>query len=297
MAVVYQARDLRLGRRVALKVLPPDLAFRADVRTRFLREAETAAGLSHPNVVPIFAVDERAGISFFAMALIDGESLGARLAREPRPPVPVVRRILADVADALAYAHARGVVHRDIKPDNILLDRESGRPMVTDFGIAGSTLLHAGPERLTEIGAVLGTPAYMSPEQALGEREMDGRSDIYSLGVVGYQMLAGAPPFAATNTPSMLMKHLSEPIRPLRQLRADVPATLAAAVERALAKRADDRWPDAGTLRDALRDDAYLAYNPPAAHAAGSAADGRAPRATPAGRVAGRAQASTPAGR
>jgi serine/threonine-protein kinase len=214
------------------------------------------------------------------MARIEGESLGARLAREPRPPVAVVRRVLAEVADALAYAHARGVVHRDIKPDNILLDRESGRPMVTDFGIAGGPLINPGAadeggNRLTEIGTVLGTPAYMSPEQALGEREVDGRSDIYSLGVVGYQMLAGAPPFAATNTPAMLMKHLSERPRPLGDLRPEVPPRLAAAVERALAKRPDDRWPDAATLRDALRGDAYLAYDAPPARVPGAPDDGR----------------------
>ena len=184
MAVVYRATDLRLNRTVAIKVLPPDLAFNPDVRTRFIREAQTAAQLSHPNIVPIYTVDDKDGGSlvYFVMAFVDGESLGVRLAREGAWPVDQTVRVLRDVADALAYAHARGVVHRDIKPDNILIDRASGRPMVTDFGIARAA---AGETRLTVTGVAVGTPAYMSPEQALGEREVDGRSDLYSLGVVG----------------------------------------------------------------------------------------------------------------
>src|SRR6185503_10495241 len=152
-------------------------------------------------------------------------------------------------ADALAYAHARGVVHRDIKPDNILIDRASGRPMVTDFGIARAA---AGEVRLTVTGVAVGTPAYMSPEQALGEREVDGRSDLYSLGVVGYHMLAGDTPFKAGNTPAMLVKHVSERPRPIRERRPETPAYLAVAVDRALAKRAEDRWSDAAEFRDAI---------------------------------------------
>lgn len=249
MAVVYRALDLRLNRHVAIKVLPPELAFNADIRTRFLREAQTAAQLSHPHIVPIFTVDETDGVVYFVMALVHGESLGARLARKERMPIDEVRRLLTEVADALVYAHRRGVVHRDIKPDNILIDRANGRAMVTDFGIARAA---AGESRLTVTGVAVGTPAYMSPEQALGEREIDGRSDIYSLGVVGYQMLVGEPPFKATNTPAMLVKHVSEVPRPVRQLRPDVPAPLAIAIERALAKRPEDRWPDASGFQDAL---------------------------------------------
>src|SRR6185503_2435796 len=152
-------------------------------------------------------------------------------------------------ADALAYAHARGVVHRDIKPDNILIDRASGRPMVTDFGIARAA---AGEVRLTVTGVAVGTPAYMSPEQALGEREVDGRSDLYSLGVVAYHMLAGDTPFKAGNTPAMLVKHVSERPRPIRERRAEVPAYLGVAIDRALAKRPEDRWADAAEFRDAI---------------------------------------------
>ena len=251
MAVVYRATDLRLNRTVAIKVLPPDVAFNGDVRTRFIREAQTAAQLNHPNIVPIYAVDEKDGGSlvYFVMACIDGESLGVRLAREGAWSVERTARVLRDVADALAYAHARGVVHRDIKPDNILIDRASGRPMVTDFGIARAA---AGEVRLTVTGVAVGTPAYMSPEQALGEREVDGRSDLYSLGVVGYHMLAGDTPFKAGNTPAMLVKHVSERPRPIRERRPEVPAYLAVAIDRALAKKPDDRWADAAEFRDAL---------------------------------------------
>jgi serine/threonine-protein kinase len=251
MAVVYRATDVRLHRTVAIKVLPPDVAFNADVRTRFIREAQTAAPLNHPNIVPIYAVDEKDGGSlvYFVMAFVDGESLGVRLSREGAWPIDRTVRVLRDVADALAYAHARGVVHRDIKPDNILIDRASGRPMVTDFGIARAA---AGESRLTVTGVAVGTPAYMSPEQALGEREVDGRSDLYSLAVVGYHMLAGDTPFKAANTPAMLVKHVSERPRPIRERRPEVPKYLAVAIDRALAKKPEDRFADAAEFRDAL---------------------------------------------
>ena len=249
MAVVYRARDVRLRRHVALKVLPPDLAFREGVRARFLREAETAARLSHPNIVPIYAADETQGIAWLAMALIEGETLGARMARAPRMPADEARRVLAEVASALAYAHTRGVVHRDIKPDNILLDRDSGRALVTDFGIARAA---EADTKLTLTGIAVGTPTYMSPEQALGERELDGRSDMYSLAVVGYQMLAGAPPFNATSAAALLMKHVGERPVPIGQLRPDLPPGLAAAIDRALAKKPEDRWADAGDFQRAL---------------------------------------------
>ena len=249
MAAVYRARDLRLKRLVAIKVLPPDLAFREEVRTRFLREAQTAAQLNHPNIVPIFSVDERTGVVYFVMALVEGESLGGRLTRDRRPPVNDVTRTLREVADALGYAHARGIVHRDIKPDNILLDAATGRAMVTDFGIARAA---EGDSRLTVTGIAVGTPTYMSPEQALGERDVDGRSDQYSLAVVAYQMLTGQPPFAASNTPAMLLKHISEPPAPLSELRPDLAPGLIVAVERALSKKPADRWPNAYAFRDAL---------------------------------------------
>ena len=251
MAAVFGALDLRLNRRVAIKVLPPEHAFNASVRSRFIREAQMAAQLTHPNIVPIFTVDERDGLVYFIMALVDGESLAKRLHAEGALPIDDVRSIIGSVADALDYAHKQGVIHRDIKPDNILLDKGTKRPMVTDFGIARAA---AEEQRLTVTGMAVGTPAYMSPEQAMGEREVDMRSDIYSLGVVAYQMLAGETPFKATNTPAMLMKHVSEPPPPLRGRRPDVPSGMVYAIERALAKRPEDRWRSAAEFRDAIMD-------------------------------------------
>ena len=250
MAVVYSAEDLRLQRQVALKVLPPDLAFRSDVRERFVREAQTAARLNHPHIVPIYAVHEHSGMVCFAMGLVSGESIAARLTRDPRPAVEFIAAALEQTADALAYAHSSGVVHRDVKPDNILLDRDSGRAMVTDFGIARAA---ESGSRLTQTGIAVGTPAFMSPEQATGDRDVDGRSDLYSLGVVGYLMLAGRLPFEATTTPAMLVKHVSETPPPILSVRPDAPGALVDILERCLAKRPADRWDNALAMRDALR--------------------------------------------
>jgi hypothetical protein len=255
MAVVFAATDLRLKRAVAIKVLPPELAFRSDVRERFLREAQMAAGLAHPNIVPVFAVEEVDGLVFMVMGRVHGETLAQRLHRQPQLDIALTRRILRETADALAHAHARGVVHRDIKPDNILLDANGDRVQVTDFGIARAA---EGDARLTATGVAVGTPTYMSPEQARGEPDVDGRADLYSLGIVGYQMLAGTPPFTAPNTPALLLKHVTEPPPSLRAQRPDLPSALVFAVERALAKEVSARWPDASTMRDALADDAVV---------------------------------------
>ncbi len=250
MAVVYAARDRRLKRDIALKVLPPDLGFRADVRERFVREAQTAARLNHPSIVPIYAVDEADGLVYFAMALVQGESLAARLAREPRPPLPFVRNVLAQVADALAYAHASGVIHRDIKPDNILLEHATGRAIVTDFGIARAVQSGA---RLTQTGIAVGTPAFMSPEQAMGQREIDGRSDVYGLGVVGYVMLSGRLPFDADTSAGMLVQHVQGTPFPLINFRPDLPFSMTDAITRAIAREPSSRWPDASAFAAALR--------------------------------------------
>jgi serine/threonine protein kinase len=250
MSVVYRARDRRLNRPIAIKVLPPELAHDQAIRVRFTREAQMSAQLSHPHIVPIYDVGERDGIAYFVMALVTGGNLATVLTREPRQPVEEVRRILSEVADALAYAHLRGVIHRDIKPDNILLDRQTGRAMVTDFGIAWA--MEAGA-RLTATGIAVGTPTYMSPEQAIGERELDGRSDIYSTGVLGYQMLTGRVPFEAGNSMALLLKHVTERPRPLGELRPETPRGLRDAVERAMMKAPEDRWPTAAALRDALQ--------------------------------------------
>jgi serine/threonine-protein kinase len=249
MSVVYSARDRRLNRQVAIKVLPPELAYDPAIRTRFTREAQTSAQLSHAHIVPIYDVGERDGIAYFVMALVTGGNLAALLAHVPRPPIDEVRRLLREICDALAYAHQHGVVHRDIKPDNILLDADSGRAIVTDFGIARA--MEAGG-RLTATGIAVGTPAYMSPEQAVGEREVDGRSDIYSLGVLGYQMLTGRVPFTGGNSMSLLLKHITEPPRPISELRPDAPRPLCDAIDRALVKDREDRWPTAMAFSDAL---------------------------------------------
>jgi serine/threonine-protein kinase len=251
MGIVYCARDKRLKREIAIKVLPPELSFRADIRQRFLREAETAAQLNHPNIVPIYTVEERDNLVYFVMAYIKGDNLGQRL-QQHGPIAPVeVRRILREVADALSYAHNRNVIHRDIKPDNIIIDDETGRAMVTDFGIARA-LTDSGDSRLTATGMAIGTPAYMSPEQSAGDSAIDGRSDLYSLGVVGYQMLCGQPPFVANNTPSMLVKHLSEKPIPVDERWPDLPQDLSRAVMMCLEKDPADRFPNAAAFAVAL---------------------------------------------
>ncbi|HEX4467995.1 MAG TPA: protein kinase [Gemmatimonadaceae bacterium] len=252
MSVVYRGRDRRLNRPVAIKVLPPELAHDLAIRTRFTREAQTSAQLSHAHIVPIFDVGEREGLAFIVMAIVNGGNLAMLLTREPRQPIDEVRRLLSEIADALAYAHLRGVIHRDVKPDNILLDETTGRAMVTDFGIARAIEASA---RLTVTGIAVGTPAYMSPEQAIGDREIDGRSDVYSLGVLGYQMLTGRLPFNAGNSMALLLKHVSETPPAITELRPDAPRSLREAIERALAKSREDRWPTAAAMREALSSD------------------------------------------
>ncbi|HTY06189.1 MAG TPA: protein kinase [Gemmatimonadales bacterium] len=265
MGVVYNAKDERLKRRVAIKVLPPELAFREEIRLRFLREAETAARLSHPHIVPIFSVGEGPdGLVYFIMAFVDGEPLSGKLQRRGTLPPEEVRRILLETVDALGAAHALGIVHRDVKPDNILLEGSRGRVMVTDFGIAKALSSATGGGTLTGTGVAIGTPHYMSPEQALGEREIDGRSDLYSLGVVGYQMLVGELPFSAPTVPGLLMKQITEEPPDITLKRADCPAELAACVMRCLDKDPEKRWPTADALRRALESRSTPAWRPSA---------------------------------
>jgi serine/threonine-protein kinase len=261
MGVVYRARDERLKRRVAIKVLPPELAFQAEIRARFTREAETAARLSHPHIVPIYTVGEGNNLVYFVMGYVDGESLAARLKRRGRLPVEEVRRIMKEVADALSAAHALSVIHRDIKPDNILLDGTRGRVMVTDFGIAKAMSAGAGAT-LTSAGVAIGTPQYMSPEQAAGEKDIDGRSDLYSLGIVSYQMLTGELPFTAPTVAGILMKQITEMPPSIEQHRPDCPEDLALAVMRCLEKDPENRWPSADALRRALESRTVTGYRP-----------------------------------
>ncbi|MGE0439559.1 MAG: protein kinase [Gemmatimonadales bacterium] len=263
MGVVFRARDERLHRRVAIKVLPPELAFQKDIRERFTREAQTAARLSHPHIVPIHDVGDGAGLVYFVMGYVEGESLGGRIKRRGKLPPDEARRIMKETADALSAAHSLSIIHRDIKPDNVLLEGTRGRVMVTDFGIAKAVSGSSGAT-LTGVGVAIGTPQFMSPEQAAGEREIDGRSDIYSLGVVTYQMLTGELPFNAPTVAGILMKQITEPAPVLHLSRPEVPEDLSLAVARCLEKDPESRWPTADALRRALESRTVTGYRPAA---------------------------------
>lgn len=247
MGVVYLARELRLERPVAIKVLPPHLTGDATVRERFLREARTAAQLSHPHIVPIYRAEEANGCAYFVMAFIEGENLAERVRdRGPLPAVEVVR-LLREAAWALAYAHLRGVVHRDIKAPNIMVERGSGRAVVTDFGIARDT--HAAG--LTQAGELVGTVHYMSPEQANGE-PLDGRSDLYSLGVVGYYALSGRLPFEGDNPAAVLLAVASRTAPSLASVAPGVPRPLVEVIDRCLRKNPAERIATGEELAETL---------------------------------------------
>ena len=253
MAVVYLARDRKHERPVAIKVLRPELASTLGVE-RFLQEIRFAARLQHPHILGVIDSDRIdlgpwGDTPFYIMPYAEGESLRRRLERERRLPLDAALAVATQVGAALAHAHAHGIIHRDIKPENILL--EGGQAVVADFGIARAISL-AGVERRTQTGFVLGTPAYMSPEQAAGATDLSGASDIYALGCVVYEMLAGAPPFTAPTAPGILAQHATKPAAPLRQIREEVPETVSRAVARALAKTPEDRFATATDFADAL---------------------------------------------
>ncbi len=248
MGIVYLARDVQLDRDVAIKVLPTHLAHRPEARERFLREARMAAGLSHPHIVPIHRVSEVGGFVFFVMSYVEGETLGDRLrTRGPLPPAEAAR-ILREVAWALAYAHGRGIVHRDVKPDNILLEARTGRALVTDFGIA-----HGGrdPGVVTDPGKIMGTAHFMSPEQAASE-SIDGRSDIYALGVVGYLAVSGRLPYEAPTVPALLLRQATQEPPSVMRAAPGLPPALGAAIDRCLARDPAARFTDGEALAEAL---------------------------------------------
>ena len=245
MGIVYRARERQLEREVAIKVLPFTLAFDRELVERFLREARTAAALEHTNIVPIYRVGRRGDVIFFVMKLLRGQSVSDRLKAKGRLTAGETRQVIIETAAALGYAHRRGVVHRDVKPDNLRHD-EDGRCVVTDFGIARS----AGATRLTTTGMSVGTPKYMSPEQARA-KDVDGRSDIYSLGIVGYECLTGNPPFDAGDALGTLMKHIQAPL-PRPSFDSDADKALFTVIERMLAKHPEDRFRDADELIAAL---------------------------------------------
>lgn len=247
MGIVFLARDVELDRPVAIKLLPPEMAVQAPLRERFLSEARMAARLSHPNIIPIFDVDEVDGLVFFTMAYVEGETLGQRVrSRGPLTPREATR-IIQETAWALAYAHLRGIVHRDVKPDNILLEQGTGRALVSDFGIARAGTA-AGQ---TAAGEVIGTAQYMSPEQACGE-QVDGRSDLYSLGVVAFYALSGRLPFDAPDVPALLAQHITKPAPPLASVAPGAPKKLCDAIDRCLAKDPAERFPNGEALAEAL---------------------------------------------
>ena len=252
-AAVFRVRDTTLNRDVAVKVLDLDLAPSPTLAERFMREAQTIARLEHAHIVPIYKVGRHEEVLYIIMRCIDGPSLRQLLATHRRLSVGDAGRIARQVADALAYAHKHDIVHRDVKPDNILLDR-TGHVLVTDFGIAKAAQAAQGSsEQLTTEGMIIGTPQYMSPEQAAGDK-VDGRSDIYSLGIVLYQMLSGAPPFDGDSSASILAKQLTQAPSPIRRSRSDVPEELDFVLERMLEKNPGRRFQTAAELSRALVD-------------------------------------------
>ena len=245
MATVYLARDLKHDRQVALKVLRPELSAALGPE-RFSREIRFVAQFNHPHILSLYDSGEMEGFLYFVMPYVEGESLRDRLAREKQLPVPDAIRILKEVADALAYSHARGVVHRDIKPGNVLL---SGRhAVVTDFGVAKAVTASATRDTMTTVGLAVGTPHYMAPEQAMGAADIDHRADIYALGVLAYEMITGRTPFEAKTPQGILAAHVMEAPKPIRELRPGLPEPLANAIMRCLEKHAADRWQSADDL-------------------------------------------------
>jgi eukaryotic-like serine/threonine-protein kinase len=259
MGAVYLARDTSLDRPVALKVLPAEFAAQPDLRDRFLRETRMTAGFSHPNIVPVFSIEDREGVLAYAMGFVEGESLGDRVRRLGPLGAREVVRLLQDVGYALSYAHGRGVVHRDLKPENIMLERATGRALLMDFGIARTVkaVPAATSPSLTRVGEIVGTPEFMSPEQASSD-VVDGRSDLYSLGLVAFFAVTGHLAITGDTTQQVLARQLTQPVPPIASLRPDLPGPLAEAIDRLVRKEPSERYQTAEALETAL-DAAQLA--------------------------------------
>src|SRR5262245_4279990 len=265
MATVYLAEDVRHRRRVALKVLHPKLSAVLGP-DRFLKEIELTASLQHPHILPLFDTGTAEGLLYYVMPFVEGETLRSRLSLEHWLPIAEAVRITSDVADALEYAHKRAVIHRDIKPENILL--HEGRPQVADFGIA-LAVQQAGGSRMTQTGMSLGTPQYMAPEQAMGDKGVDARADIYALGAVAYEMLTGEPPFTGPTAQAIVAKVMTEAPRSISSQRRTVPAEVEAAVLTALEKLPADRFATAAQFAQALTGQGFTRSMPARAAAAG----------------------------
>src|SRR5713226_5955620 len=249
MSRVFLATEASLHRAVVIKLLPPEFASEVS-EARFKQEIELAAHLQHPNILPVLTAGAKGDLLFYVMPFVSGESLRHRLTREGKLPVADAVRILHEVADALAHAHAEGVIHRDIKPENILL--EGAHAVLTDFGVARALTESRSGGRLTDTGLALGTPGYMSPEQAAGERNIDARADVYALAVVGYEMLAGFPPFAGPTARAVIAAHLTATPKPLTDVRPETPPHVANTIAQALAKDPNARLRTAAQFRDGL---------------------------------------------
>src|SRR5688572_10124083 len=246
MSRVFLAEDLTLGRKVVIKVLPPEMAASVN-QDRFRREIQLAARLQHPHVVPLLSANASGDLLWYVMPFIEGESLRAKLSREGELPVAEAVRLLREVTDALSYAHEQGVVHRDIKPDNVMVSR--GHALVTDFGVAKAVSESEGSSSsMTSLGVALGTPAYMAPEQASADPHVDHRADLYALGAVAYEMLAARPPFTGGSAQALLMAHVTQTPESVSVHRPSVPPALASVIMRCLEKRAADRWQSAAEI-------------------------------------------------